>query len=132
MAESRSQVVLLIDGAPPDVVSYAADGLKGERTVPVEQVTAVRQGTAGVVGMVDLEQLPGGRVSIGGVEIPIPQDAMLVELAVVESGWHVGSVASDPLPLVPYDSSVLFVPVLGWMTWVVLAAGIAWLTRERS
>jgi hypothetical protein len=118
------EILLVVETAGAPEVIWFGPGAPNGAKVDLNPINDFRHhlGAAIVVG--DIPALPGSWLRVGNHIIAIDTDADVVEVSFTESGWEEGLVAVDPMPVSPNHANVWQVPVIGWLSWMVLCLGL--------
>lgn len=131
MAETAVREILLVvesAGAPQVVLHLPGQ----DRTLPVDlnPVTDFRHHRGAEVLVADVPAPPGAWLRVDSTVFALPAELEVLEIAYTAHGWEQGSVAADAAPVNREAPTIWQVPVLGWLSWCLLAGGFLVLARR--
>ena len=131
MAETSVREVLLVieSSGAPQVVLHVP-GQDKVFAIDLNPVEKFRHHRGAEVLVADVPAPPGAWLEIDNTPFQLTRDLEVLEIAHTAHGWEQGSVAADASPMGPEAQTVWQVPVLGWLSWGLLALGFLFLARR--
>ncbi len=124
------EVLLVVESAGAPQVVLHVPGQDESFPIDLNPVDQFRHHRGAEVLVADVPAPPGAWLEVDNTAFPLTRDLEVLEIALTAHGWEQGSVAADASPMSPEAPTVWQVPVLGWLSWGLLAAGFLFLARR--